>query len=171
MKRRTFLILGGVTAIGTVAGSAAFRIGNVWWDQSPSSDWRILSVREAEIASAIAEAMFPGDHLGMPSGDEVGVVDTLDEYLAAIPEHKANLLRLLLHAIDEMAIFSGLKLRRFHTRPLDERIDILAAWDDSMIGVRREAFEGLKVILSMGYCESPQVIRAAGIDYECGAWK
>lgn len=168
MNRRQFLALGGVSALGLAAGSAGWRVGKVWWNQQPGDDFRVLSDHEATIATSIAEAMFPGDHLGMPSGPEVGVVDTLDEYLDAAPEYTANLLRLLLHAIDEMAVVSGFGMTRFHRRPLDERVDILNSWDASWINARREAFEGLKLILSMGYCESPRVLEAAGIDYECG---
>lgn len=169
MKRRTFLLAGGASALGLFAGGAGWRIGGVWWNQSAGDGWQILSDREAEIATAIAEAMFPGDDLGMPSGADVDVVETLDEYLVAIPTTKANMLRLLLHAIDEMAVGSDLSMRRFHNRPHDERVEILNAWDDSGLTVRREAFEALKLVMSMGYCESAKVLDAAGIDYECGS--
>ncbi len=154
--------------MGLAVGSLAGRIGLSWWDQKSAGDYRVLSPLEGRISRAIADAMFPGDHLGMPPAEDVDVVDTLDTYLAAIPPHKANLLRLLLHAIDEMAVVSDFGLTRFHRRPRPERIEILNAWDDSRIGARREAFEGLKLIMAMGYCESPEVIEAAGIDYECG---
>lgn len=171
MNRRTFLMTSGVGTAGLLAGSAAYRVGTVWWDQTPAPSYEMLSVREANIAEAIVDAIFPGDAQGMPNGNEVGAVDVLDEYLSAIDEHTANLMRLLLHAIDETAVLSGLKMRRFHRRPRCERIDILNAWDTSRIAARREAFSALKLVLSMGYCESPQVMRAAGIDYDCGAFE
>ncbi len=171
MNRRTFLVAGGLSTLGVMAGSAVYRVRSVWWDQETAGDYQMLSRREAEIAEAMADAMFPGDNRGMPNGTEVAVVETFDDYLAAINPHTANLLRLLLHTIDEMAVVSGLSMTRFHRRPRQERIDILNAWDTSKIGVRREVFQGLKIIFAMGYCESPAVIRAAGIDYECGAWR
>ena len=171
MKRRSFLILGGLSTTGLLVGSTAYRVGAVWWDQEAASDYRVLSEGEAVIAASIADALFPGDHLGMPRGSQVGVVSTLDGYLAAIDEKKTNLLRLLLHAIDDMAVIKGFGMTRFHRRPLEERIEILNAWDGSRLNARREAFQGLKIIMTMGYCESPQVIRAAGIDYECGVWQ
>ena len=163
--------MGGLSTASILAGSAVYRVRSVWWDQNRSKEMKMLSVRETEIADAIADAMFPGDHLGMPNGTEVGVVETFDDYLAAINENTANLLRLLLHGIDEMAVVSGLAMTRFHRRPRAERITILNRWDGSMIRVRRESFRGLKLLFSMGYCEAPEVIRAAGIDYECGAWR
>lgn len=152
-------------------GSTAYRVGAVWWDQDAASTYEVLSGQEVTIAEAIADALFPGDHLGMPKGTDVDVVATLDGYLAAINEKKANLLRLLLHAIDDMAIIKGFGMTRFHLRPVDERIEILNVWDGSRINARRQAFQGLKLIMSMGYCEAPEVIEAAGIDYECGVWK
>ena len=168
MNRRQFLILGGVSTTALVVGSAAYRIGAVWWDQTPHEDFDVLSAREVEIAEAIADAMFPGDHLGMPNGTEVGVLSTFDRYLEAIHPQKANLLRLLLHAIDEMAIFDGLAMVPFRKRPRKQRIAILNRWDDAGLNARKEAFLGLKVIFSMGYCESPEVMERAGIEYECG---
>ena len=170
MNRRKFLITGGLSTVGVLAGSAIYRVRGVWWDQESSAQYSMLSPREAQIADAIADAMFPGDHLGMPNGTEVGVVQTLDDYLAAINPHTANLLRLLLHAIDELAIVSGLSMTRFHRRSREKRKEILRAWDTSRVTARREAFFGLKIILCMGYCESPRVIRAAGWNYDCGAW-
>lgn len=171
MNRRQFLIAGGLSTASVLAGSAIYRVRSVWWDQSTSAKMKILSRRETKIADAIADAMFPGDHLGMPNGTEVGVVATFDDYLAAINSHTANLLRLLLHGIDELAVVERLGMTRFHRRPREERITILNRWDTSRIRVRRESFRGLKLIFSMGYCEAPEVIRAAGIDYECGAWQ
>jgi hypothetical protein len=168
MNRRNFLILGGLSTAGVLAGSAAFRIGGIWWDQDTSSSHQILSAQEVRISESIVDALFPGDHLGMPNGNEVGVVAVFDDYLGALDEHRANLLRLLLHAIDDLAITAGLAMTRFHLRPREERIDILNGWDRSRIGPRREVFKALKLIFSMGYCESPRVLRAAQIDYECG---
>ncbi len=171
MNRRRFLILGGLSTLGIAAGSATYRVLGVWWDQSPAPERRILSTRENLIAEAIVDAIFPGDSLGMPNGNDVAVVDVLDRYLAAIPESKSNLLRLLLHAIDEMALPVGARFVPFHRRNRPERVEILARWDSSRLTARQEAFGALKIILSMGYCESPRVIRAAGIDYECGGWR
>lgn len=170
MQRRQFLILGGLSTAGLLVGSAAYRVNNKWWDQPAAPDFKVLSPHESEIARAIIDALYPGDLRGMPNGNEVHVVHSLDDYLATVGPQKANLLRLLLHAIDELAIVSGLKMTPFHKRPRQERIKILKAWDSSPISARRQAFSALKVILAMGYVEAPQVLAAAGIDYQCGDW-
>lgn len=170
MKRRTFLI-GGISLGSLLLGGSAYRVGALWWNQDRASHFQVLSYREVEITEAIVDAIFPGDHLGMPPGNDVGVVEALDDYLAAIDETTANLLRLLLHAIDEMAIPGQFSLRPFRHQSRENRIAILNRWDTSSIDARQQAFFALKLVLSMGYCEAPAVIRAAGIDYECGGWQ
>lgn len=165
MDRRTFLkTLGGATL--ALASGVALRT-TFWWDQTPGTNLKLLSRHEATIIQTMAEAMFPGD-LGMPAGNTVGLPEFMDDYLASIPEITANLLRLLLHAIDDMAVLSDFGTTRFHRRPLDERITILQAWDTSWLGPRRGAFTSVKILLAMGYCEHPAVIQAAGITYTCG---
>lgn len=171
MNRRQFLVLGGLSTATVLAGSTAFRIGQFWWDQTAHPDFAVLSAREVDIAKAIVDALYPGDHLGMPNGNDVGVVAELDDYLGAIHPHKANLLRLLLHAIDDMAIFDDLGLTPFRKRPRAERLHLLNGWDDAGLHARKEAFLGLKIILSMAYCEAPQVLKAAQITYDCGDWR
>lgn len=171
MNRRQFLLTTGVSSLGVILGTALYRVGGVWWDQRPAAKYQRLSELEGKIAEAIADALFPGDSRGMPNGREVGVVEAFDDYLGAIDEGTAKLLKLLLHAIDEGAVPRGLSMRRFHRRLRSERIEILKNWENSRLEARSQAFLGLKLVFAMGYCESPRVIRAAGIDYECGGWE
>lgn len=166
VNRRTFLVAFGGTAAAFASG-VALRT-SFWWDQTPATSLKILSQHEVNIIQTMGEAMFPGD-LGMPAGNTVGLPEFMDDYLANIPELTANLLRLLLHAIDDMAVMADFGTTRFHKRPLDERIAILQAWDSSWLGPRRGAFTSIKILLAMGYCEHPAVIQAAGITYTCGA--
>lgn len=171
LDRRTFLKRAGFSAGALLLGGVAFRIGGFWWDQSSGDGYRVLSDHEARIVQAIADAMFPGDSSGpypMPNGASVGLREYFDDYLASVPELTSNLLRLLLHAIDDMSVMSGFGLTRFHLRPHDERVAILDAWDTSRIRARQGAFRSIKLILGMGYCEHPDVLRASGIEFMCG---
>ncbi|MBA2662461.1 MAG: gluconate 2-dehydrogenase subunit 3 family protein [Bradymonadaceae bacterium] len=168
IQRRTFLKLSGLGVVAMAASSLVYRVGGVWWDQTPATDHKVLSAHEALIVSAMADALFPGDALGMPNGAEAGVVAFMDEYLSVVDAQTANLLRLLLHAVDEMAVVVGIGMTRFHKRSREERLAILGAWDGSLIAVRRSAFMSLKFILASGYCEDPAVLRAAGIEFTCG---
>ena len=169
MNRRNFLKLAGLGTAAATAGVAGFRL-NHWWDQLPSTNFRVLSNEEASIAAAIADALFPGD-VGtppMPNGVDVGVVERFDTYLAGVDEASANGLRMLLHAIDDMAIFADFGLTRFHKRPRNQRIEVLDAWETSGLMVRRSGFRALKYVLSNQYCNHPDVLSAAGIHYTCG---
>lgn len=169
MNRRTFLKVGGFSSIALALGGVAFRVGSVWWDQSTAANLKILSAEEAQIFAAIADTMFPGERWrgGMPSATETGIVEFYDDYLASIDERTQRLLRLLLHAIDDVAMFADLGATRFRFRPREEREEILRAWDRSWFSARRGAFTSLKIFVAMGYTEDPRVIAAAGFDYIC----
>lgn len=160
----------GVTSL--TLGALAWRVGGVWWDQDAAPEHAILSAHELVIVSSICEALFPGEQLGVdpiPGALEVGVPQFLDRFLAqTLDELTANAIRLLIHAIDELAIPSDAGLARFHKRSLEERIEILRAWDESGLTARRGAFSALKLFLAMGYCEDPRVIESIGITYSCG---
>lgn len=171
MRRRTFLKVSALALPALALAGGAARVGLSWYDQPASPSMAALSAREVEICHAICDALYPGDHLGMPPGNEVGVVEAVDDYLSAIPEDTADLLRLLLHAIDDFGRLATLPPRAFSERSRRQRQAILRAWDTSSFGARQDAFKALKMIFAMGYCEAPEVIRAAGIDYTCGDWE
>lgn len=169
MNRRNFLKLAGLGGAAVTVGATAFRIG-YWWDQSPGQDFQILSREEAAITAAIADAMFPGD-MGsppMPNGVDVGVVEKFDAYLAGIDAQSADALRMIVHAIDDMAVLADFGLTRFHKRKRPERIAILKAWDNSGLMLRRSGFRALKYALGNQYCNHPDVLSAAGIHFTCG---
>lgn len=169
MNRRNFLKLAGLSSVAVAAGAAVFRVG-FWWDQMPGERFEVLSDDEAVIVASIADAMWPGD-VGappLPNGVDVGTVAAFDGYLSRVDDQTSQVLRLALHAIDDMAVMSDLGLTRFHKRPRAERIEILKAWDSSGVLLRRAAFRALKFVLAGHYCNHPEVLRAAGIHYTCG---
>ncbi len=169
MNRRNFLKLAGLGTAAVAVGSTAMRIGS-WWEQGSAADLKVLSKKEATITASISDAMFPGDAGSppMPNGVELGMVEQFDEFLANIDTGSADGLRMILHAIDDMAVFSDFGLARFHKRPRAERIAILKAWDTSGLMVRRSAFRALKYALATQYCTHPSVLKAAGIHFTCG---
>ncbi len=167
MNRRTFIKLSTASTLALAASGLAWRVGGVWWDQAKSPRLKVMSTTEAEIVNAIADAMFPGDG-EFPNGTEVGAIDFFDRYLASIDPRTSKLLRVLLHAIDDMGAVADFGMTRFRLRPRDERIAILQAWDESAFFGRRSAFRGVKLVVSTAYCEHPDVLRAAGIEFQCG---
>jgi hypothetical protein len=169
MNRRDFLKMAGLGTVAATVGATAFRLG-YWWDQPAGADYRVLSEEEGAIAAAITDALFPGDRGSppMPNGLDIGVVEGFDNYLANTEPMAADALRMILHTIDDVAVFSDFGLTRFHKRNRAERIGILEAWDSSALMVRRSGFRALKYALSNQYCNHPRVLAAAGIEYSCG---
>jgi hypothetical protein len=169
MHRRTFLKLGGFSTVGLAFSGLAYRIGGFWWDQTSSPELRVMSNEEADILGAIADTMFPGEDFpgGMPAATQAGIVEFFDDYLAAIDEQTSKLLRLLLHTIDDVAVFADFGATRFRLRPQAEREEILSAWGRSWFSARRGAYNSLMIMITMGYAEHPAVIESAGFDYRC----
>lgn len=169
MNRRHFLKLAGAGAVTVTVGATGLRLSH-WWDQVPAEELSVLSQEEASIAAAIVDALFPGDQgrPPLPNGVDVGVVAGFDGYLANIDEKSRQGLRLLLHAIDDMAVFSDLGLTRFHKRDRSDRIEVLDAWDNSGLMARRQGFRALKYTLSNQYCNQPAVLDAMGVTFSCG---
>jgi hypothetical protein len=172
MDRRSFLKRAGLGATALTLGSLGWRIGGVWWRQPPSPQLKALSEDEAKIVEAIAGALFPGDPYAnppIPSGPQVGLVGFFDELLVGtLTGQTGDLVRLLLHAIDDAAVMADLSMTRFHLRPLAERVEILRAWETSYLAARRGAYDSVKVFMAMGYCEHPDVLAALGVTYSCG---
>jgi hypothetical protein len=172
MDRRKFMALTGVSATTLGVGGLLWRVGGVWWDQEAAPEWQIFSQHEVKIVEALAETIFPGEDsltAPIPSALDVGVPAFLDAFLAnTLDDFTANAVRLLIHAIDEMAIGADFGLTRFHKRPMHERVEILKAWEESSLAPRRGAFSAHKHLNAMGYCESPEVLGAMGISYTCG---
>ena len=173
VNRRQFVRYASLGVGGVAAASFGVRVGTRWWNQPSSGGYKQLSDVEVEIVEAIASAMFPGESSAlyakpMPNGVQVGLVKAFDEYLNSIDRSTANLLRMLLHAIDDGGVVADLGLTRFRHRSLDDRIEILDAWDRSFFATRRGAFRSLKILLSTAYCEHPSVLDAAGIHFSCG---
>lgn len=171
MDRRDFLKISGIGTLAAGLGATAYRVRD-WIGQTPAESFEVLSREESDIARAMADAMFPGEPYldgGLPNGVDAGVVDHLDSYLASIDERSSQLLRLLLHLVDDAAYLVGLGFEPFRQRNREERIGILRAWDQSSIPVRRKGFKGLKLVLAAGYCTNDRVLGAADIDFQCQA--
>ncbi len=169
-NRRTFFKGAAAASVVAVAGGA-WRVG-AWWDQEAAAGFRILSHQEVLISDAIAEALFPGEQGAVriiPSGPELGLTKYLDDLLVEmLDEVTGNAIRVLMHALDEMAILGGGgSVSRFHKRGLEERIAILKAWDGSSLSARRSVFSALKLFYAMGYCEHPEILGAMQIEYSC----
>jgi len=126
-----------------------------------------LSRREAAFVTAVADAAFPPGGAIPTSGSEAGIPRHLDRYLAAQGSRNRRLMRLLLAFFEHSTLLfpapgaSG--FRRFSALSPAQRVAVLEAWSRSSLRVRRIVFTSLRTLLTMGYFESPAVLRATGV--------
>jgi len=158
-----------LAAAGVVAAAGTVGVGlraASWWDQDPADGWRALSPREVDLFDALADAMFPPGGTPALAGSESGVTRWLDAVLADQPEPTGDLIRLLLHALDDEA-----RLTTGHSitgLSLEARADKLRGWLANENHLVRGAVTSISLFLSMGYCGHPDVIKACGWIWPCG---
>lgn len=162
-RRQVLAVSGLVAAAGAVGGG--LRVLS-WWDREAGEGYEILSADEAEIVDAVAEAIFPPGGTPALSGKDAGIAGWFDTVLAHTPQPTPNLIRTLMHALDDSARVS--RGRGFARLPLEVRTARLQGWLTHSNHNVRGAFGSLALFVSMGYCGHPEVKAACGWIWPCG---
>ena len=149
-------------------GAAIWAAARVFGGYPPRDPaFMALSAREVALVTAAADAAFPPGGVIAPSGSEAGIPHHLDLYLAAQSSRNRRLLRLLLAFFEHATLlFPGpgaTGFRRFSALSPEQRAAVLEAWSQSSLRARRIVFTSLRTILTMGYFDSPAVLRATGL--------
>lgn len=168
LPRRKFLIGAAATGLFMAGGGLAWKLGAK--GQAPAAGLLTLSEGERSTVEAIVEVFFPGGG-GLPAGSEVGVVEAFDAYVDDLPGNMGTLMKLLVQGIEWGAIFTSSRFERFSKLPLEQREQVISAWENSKIYASRSGFMSLKLALGMGYYESPQVRKAIGWYMPCLDWE
>ncbi|MCP4869129.1 MAG: gluconate 2-dehydrogenase subunit 3 family protein [Proteobacteria bacterium] len=164
ITRRQMLAAAGVLSAAGAVGIGV-RVGS-WWDQDPGAEWQALSPREAELFDALADAMFPPGGTPALSGSESGVTRWFDAVLATQPDPTGDLIRLLLHALDDWTrVSTGKSLTGLS---VTERGDKLRGWLSAENHLVRGAVSSIALFVSMGYAGHPDVREACGWIWPCG---
>ncbi len=164
ITRRQVLATSAAMATAAVAVTSGHVVN--WWDRDAADGYESLGPQEVKLVNALGEAMFPPGGVPALSGAEVGLDHYFDGILTAMDSPTDNLLRLLLHALDDWAFLeAGLPYAQLS---LDARIDKLDLWLNHDSHLVRGAVSGLLVFLGMGYCGHPEVKAAAGWIFPCG---
>ena len=144
---------------------AAARVFAGYPPRDPS--FAALSAREVAFVTAAADAAFPPGGVIPPSGSEAGIPRHLDCYLAAQSSRNRRLMRLLLAFFEHATLLFPAPgprgFRRFSALSPEQRVAVLEAWSRSSLRARRIVFTSLRAILTMGYFDSPAVLRATGL--------
>lgn len=163
VTRRMVLATSGL--LTAAAGVGAARIG-AWWDAAPSGGYVTLTRDEAELVDAIAEAYFPPGGTPALSGAEAGIARYMDAMFTLMDEPTPTMLRMLLHALDDMSRatrFAGLR-----ALDVEARSDLLRSWTQSDSHLVRGAIGGLLTFVGTAYCGHPAVREACGWQFPCG---
>lgn len=166
-SRRGFLKLGvGVGGGALLLGGSAlalFRAG-------PAAEgMAVLSSDEAAFLEALAEVYLPpGNALGLDV-KALEVSASFDRHLASLPSRERRIVRGLFALFDQWPRLSFSSFGRFAGLPLEERIEIIRAWEESPRQARHGIAGILRVLLGLHLFASPAALLAVGHRYGCGS--
>lgn len=164
ITRRHLLALSAASAAATAL--CAGGVATQWWAQPADGNHRKLAAEEARFVRGFAGAAFPAGPYIALSGADAGIDDFFDAVLDGMPDITADLLRLLMHALEHapLPIHGG----RFTMLPLDKQQHVLQGWLHHDIAEFRGAVSSLLVLLGMGYTTHPDVAPIMGAWHRCG---
>ncbi len=164
ITRRHLLALSAGTAVaGTIgAGGTVLR----WWNRGPSDPFRVLHEDEAAFVRAWASAAFPRTGTTPIAGENAGLDHFFDGVLERSPDTTANLLTVLLNALNTASIVSH--GARFADLSANDRTACFDDWTHSSTGVIRSACQGLVLLLGMGWSTHPDVAPTFAMMHSCG---
>jgi len=159
-------VLAASAAVATAGAlGAAGRVAS-YWNRDAGAGFQTLAPHEGELIDALAEAMFPPGGSPALSGRDAGIAAFLDQVLTDMPEPTDNLLRSLLHVLDDWARVS--RGGGYCGLSLEVRSERLQSW---LVHPRHEvrgAISSVMLFVSMGYCGHPEVKDACGWIFPCG---
>ena len=157
-------------AIAAASGAAASLATGArvwsWWDRPATDAYRMLSADEVELVESLCEAVFPPGGTPSLGGRDVGASRYVDDVLAGTVEPMGNLLRLVLHALDDWARLT--RRQGWASLSIEERGEALQSWSRHSSHLVRGAITGLMVFVTAAYTTHPDVIREAGWQFPCG---
>jgi hypothetical protein len=151
---RRRLILGGLVAGATLA----FGRGVTLYAPAPGA--RVLSARELEIVRGASEALFPAGVLPV-DGPGARVADEVDRLLAEwMVEPHRSAFRYVLRSLEWGTLAS--RGTRFSQLSVEERREVIDAWNEPRLIARRAAMDSVRMVLGMAYFRHPAVLAAIG---------
>jgi hypothetical protein len=116
-----------------------------------------MTEREKAVVAACADTTFPATGPIPVSGTEAGSVEYFEKYLGRLVPSKRFLIRLLILFIQFGPWLFGPRRARFTHLTQDERARYFQEMSVSVIYFRRVAFMAMRIILTFGYFQCPNV--------------
>lgn len=170
---RAFLSRRGFLKLGVGVGGGALLLGGgvlSLFRAGPAAEGRaVLSSEEASFLEALAEVYLPpGNALGLDAR-ALDVSGSFDRHLASLPPRERRIVRGLFALYDQWPRLSFSSLGRFASLPLDERSELIRAWEESPRQARHGIAGILRVLLGLHLFSSPAALAAVGHRYGCGS--
>lgn len=164
LSRRQLLKISllGSTAIALTGGGLVWS----WWDTPPDTPYQLLNSEEAQMVQALSEAAFPAGKTIDLAGKDAKLDYFFDKLLFGMTRENQKLLKLLLHALNHLAVPSQGKY--FLNCSETTQRQLVENWlnDDSYLF--RSAMQSVIVLLSMGYTSHPKASKLLGQYFRCG---
>ncbi len=154
LTRRQLLGGGALLAAGWVAAQVLGR-----WPASQASPFLGSSARRA--LEAAFDALLPDP------GHAPRLAEGVDGFLAGSDPVVAGQLRVALLVLERAGGLSLLSFQAFSERSREDREAILAAWERSRLGPKRQIAAALRKVAMFSYYSQPEVWPALGYD---GPW-
>ena len=164
VTRRQVLAASAAAALASAGGLAV--TASRWWDRPAEAGFDFLSDDEAAVVEAWADCLFPPGGVPPLAGADAGLSGYFDAMLGGLPPPKATQLKLLLHALDSLALAeTGTALTAL---PRAERWRLARGWLTSSIAELRGATVAFSTLLGCGYTTHPDAAEVFGTWYGCG---
>lgn len=164
ITRRHILALSAASATATMLCSGGVVMS--WWDQPAGRGYQQLSSKEADFLRAFSGAAFPGGDVIALSGADADIDRFFDAVLGGMPSLTADLLRLLMQALERAPLLEH--GRPFTGLPQPTQQSVLRRWFTSDVAEIRGATSSLVVLLGMGYTTHPAVSPIMSAWHRCG---
>ena len=135
-------------------------------NRAPTDPYAVLHEDEAHFVRAWASVAFPRTATTPIAGEDADLDHFFDGVLQRSPETTANLLTVLLNALNTASIVSHGD--RFVALTQSDRNACFESWTHSNTGVFRSACQGLVLLLGMGWSTHPEVAPTFALMHSCG---
>lgn len=153
VRRRTFLKVGAAGGAAVVAGGAGLALWPGAKVPLPAAGLKVLSPSEFATVSAIVERICPAMGEGAPGATALNMAEAIDAELAGMDESLVGEIKALLQVFESglVGALFGERVRPFTRLSPAAQDEVLTAWRDSSVGVRRTGFRLLKSLTAALY--------------------
>lgn len=152
----------GATALSLTGGGIVWS----WWDVAPDTPYQLLSTEEAQMVNALSQAAFPSGQAIALSGKDAQLDYFFDRLLFGMTGENQKLLKLLLQALNRLAILSqGNDF--LHCTESEQQL-LVEKWLTDESYLFRSAMQSVIVLLSIGYTSHPKASKHLQQYFRCG---